>query len=271
LQGSGPGGRIVKADVISSAVGAPSAAGQPGAPVIRPVAGPGDQREPLSQTRQIIAQRLLASKTQIPHFYLNVEIDAGPLLEFRAQANAAEEQKGGGQKFTVNDFILKAVATSATQVPAVNAAFDGDAIIRFANVNLSVAIAIDDGLVTPVIREAQKKSLTEISAAVKDLAKRARENKLRLDEFQNGTITVSNLGAYGIDNFDAIINPPQAAILSIGAAAKRPIVDSNGQLGIGERMWIGMSCDHRVIDGAIGATFLQALRKLLESPALMLL
>jgi pyruvate dehydrogenase E2 component (dihydrolipoamide acetyltransferase) len=270
LQGSGPGGRIVKADVLAAAPSPVAAGAMAGLPVIRPVVGPNDKREPLSQTRQIIAQRLLASKTQIPHFYLNVEIDAGPLLEFRTQANAAEEQKSSGQKFTINDFILKAVATAAMQVPAVNAAFDGDAIVRFASVNLSVAIAIDDGLVTPVIREVQKKSLTEISAAVKDLAQRAKEKKLRLDEFQDGTITVSNLGAYGIDNFDAIINPPQAAILSIGAAAKKPIVDRNGQLAIGDRMWIGLSCDHRVIDGAIGATFLQALRKLLETPALML-
>jgi pyruvate dehydrogenase E2 component (dihydrolipoamide acetyltransferase) len=235
------------------------------------VVGPDDVRVPLSPIRTIIATRLLASKTQIPHFYLNIEVDAGPLMAFRAQANAAEEAKGSGVKFTVNDFILKAAASAATEVPAVNASFDVDAIVRFKNVNLAVAIAIDDGLVTPVIPEAQSKSLSEISAAVKDLAKRAKENKLRPDEFANGTLTISNLGAFGIDTFDAIINPPQAAILSIGAIVKKPVVDAGGQLAIGQRLWIGMSCDHRVVDGAVGATYLQALRKLIEAPALMLL
>jgi pyruvate dehydrogenase E2 component (dihydrolipoamide acetyltransferase) len=156
-------------------------------------------------------------------------------------------------------------------VPAVNASFDVDAIVRFKSVNLAVAIAIDDGLVTPVIPDAQAKSLSEISAAVKDLAKRAKENKLRPDEFAHGTLTISNLGAYGIDTFDAIINPPQAAILSIGAIVKKPVVDAAGQLAVGQRLWIGMSCDHRVVDGAVGATYLQALRKLIEAPALMLL
>jgi pyruvate dehydrogenase E2 component (dihydrolipoamide acetyltransferase) len=191
-------------------------------------------------------------------------------MTFRAQANQAEQAKGSGIKFTINDFLLKAAATAAAQVPAVNAAFDVDAIVRFKSVNLSVAIAVDDGLVTPVIRDAQNKSLTEISAAVKDFAKRAKENKLKPDEFAHGTLTISNLGAYGIDTFDAIINPPQAAILSIGAIVKKPVVNSAGQLAVGDRLWIGMSCDHRVVDGAVGATFLQSLRQLVEAPALML-
>jgi pyruvate dehydrogenase E2 component (dihydrolipoamide acetyltransferase) len=269
LEGTGPGGRIVRADVLSAGTNGGSAA--PGLPVIRPVVGPDDVRVPLSPIRTIIATRLLASKTQIPHFYLNIEVDAGPLMAFRAQANAAEEARGSGVKFTVNDFILKAAASAASEVPAINASFDVDAIVRFKNVNLAVAIAIDDGLVTPVIPEAQSKSLSEISTAVKDLAKRAKENKLRPDEFANGTLTISNLGAFGIDTFDAIINPPQAAILSIGAIVKKPVVDASGQLAVGQRLWIGMSCDHRVVDGAVGATYLQALRKLIEAPALMLL
>jgi pyruvate dehydrogenase E2 component (dihydrolipoamide acetyltransferase) len=270
LSGTGPGGRIVRADVLTAGTNGHSGAGAPGQPVIRPVMGPEDQRVPLSPIRTIIASRLLASKTQIPHFYLNIEVDAEPLMAFRAQANQAEEAKGSGVKFTVNDFILKAAATAAAEVPAVNASFDGDAIVRFKNVNLSVAIAIDDGLVTPVILEAQNKSLTEMSASVKELAKRAKENKLRPDEFANGTLTISNLGAYGIDSFDAIINPPQAAILSIGAIVKKPVVNASGQLVVGQRLWIGMSCDHRVVDGAVGATYLQALRRLIEAPALML-
>lgn len=271
VTGTGPGGRIIRADVLAAGTAAAhGAAPTPGLPVIRPTVGPQDVRVPLSPMRTIIASRLLASKTQIPHFYLNIEVDAGQLMTFRAQANQAEQAKGSGIKFTINDFLLKAAATAAAQVPAVNAAFDVDAIVRFKSVNLSVAIAVDDGLVTPVIRDAQNKSLTEISAAVKDFAKRAKENKLKPDEFAHGTLTISNLGAYGIDTFDAIINPPQAAILSIGAIVKKPVVNSAGQLAVGDRLWIGMSCDHRVVDGAVGATFLQALRQLVEAPALML-
>lgn len=268
LTGTGPGGRIVRADVIAAqqAASAPSKAAQ----TIRPVAGPDDKRLPLSGMRTIIAERLLASKTQIPHFYLNIEVDAAPLLALRQEVNVASEKKGGN-KYTLNDFILKAVSAAAAEVPAVNASFDGDSIVQFAAVNLSVAIAVEDGLVTPVIRSAQSKSLLEISTAVKDLAARARSRKLKPDEFAGGTVTVSNLGAYGIDNFDAIINPPQAVIVSIGASKKVPVVNAAGQIVAGDRMWVGMSCDHRVVDGAVGAQYLAALKKLLENPALMLI
>ena len=268
LTGTGPGGRIVRADVVAAqhAAAAPARAAQ----TIRPVAGPDDQRLPLSGMRTIIAERLLASKTQIPHFYLNIEVDAAPLLALRQEVNASPDQHGGN-KYTVNDFILKAVSAAAVSVPAVNASFDGDSIVQFTAVNLCVAIAVDDGLVTPVIRSAQSKSLLEISTAVKDLATRARSRKLTPDEFAGGTITVSNLGAYGIDNFDAIINPPQAVILSIGASKKVPVVNAAGSIVPGDRMWIGMSCDHRVVDGAVGAQYLAALKKLLENPALMLI
>ncbi len=268
ITGTGPGGRIVRADVL--------AAGQNAAPAakavqtIRPVAGPDDKRIPLTSMRTIIAERLLASKTQIPHFYLNIEVDAAPLIALRQEVNASSE-KTGGNKYTLNDFILKAVAAAAAEVPAVNAAFDGDSIVQFATVNLSVAIAVEDGLVTPVIKNAAGKSLLELSTSVKDLAGRARSKKLTPEEFQGGTITVSNLGAYGIDNFDAIINPPQSAIISIGASKKVPVVNAKGEIVPGDRMWIGMSCDHRVVDGAVGATYLAALRKLVENPALMLI
>jgi pyruvate dehydrogenase E2 component (dihydrolipoamide acetyltransferase) len=268
LAGTGPGGRIVRADVLSAPVGGSAPAGRP-VQTIRPVAGPDDQRIPLTGMRTIIADRLLASKTQIPHFYLNIEVDAAPILALRQEINAGTE-KSGSNKYTVNDFILKAVAAAAAQVPGVNASFDGDAIVQFAAVNVSVAIAVEEGLVTPVLRDAHRKSLLEISTAVKDFAARAKSKKLSPDEFAGGTITVSNLGAYGIDNFDAIINPPQSAILSIGAARKVPVVNAKGELTVGDRMWVGMSCDHRVIDGAVGATYLAALRKLLENPALML-
>jgi pyruvate dehydrogenase E2 component (dihydrolipoamide acetyltransferase) len=274
LQGTGPGGRIVRADVENAPVGGARGAAAPSAPAkaapsIRPEVGPEDTRIPLTGMRTVIAERLLASKTQLPHFYLQIEIDAAPLMEFRAHVNSQSE-KMSGNKFSVNDFILKAVVRSAVAVPAVNASFDGDAIVQFKHVNLSVAVAIPDGLVTPVIRNAETKTLLEISTAVKDFATRAKNKKLSADEFKGGTITVSNLGAYGIDQFSAIINPPQAAILSVGSIRATPVVNDKGQVVAGQRMWLGLSCDHRVVDGAVGATFLAEMRKLLENPALML-
>lgn len=271
LEGTGPGGRIVRADVESAPKGggAPSR-GVASTPAIRPVAGPEDERVPTSTMRNIIAERLLASKTQIPHFYLQIDIDAEPLMDFRAQLNATAE-KSGGNKYTFNDFILKAVIRGAQTVPAINAAWDGDAIVKFKSVGLSVAIAVEDGLVTPVIKQAEKKTLLEISQAVKDMATRAKNKKLTPDEFSGGTITVSNLGAYGIDQFSAIINPPQAAILSVGSIRNTPVVNDKGAIVAGKRMWLGLSGDHRVVDGAVAATFLAEMKKLLENPALMLL
>jgi pyruvate dehydrogenase E2 component (dihydrolipoamide acetyltransferase) len=275
LQGSGPGGRIVAKDVSGAQKNgkpssSPSTASTSVAAVPSTPAGENDQTIPLSGMRRIIAERLLASKTQLPHFYLHIEIDAAPLMKLRAQLNAASEA-AGGTKLTVNDFILKAVVTAAGKVPAVNASFAGDSIIQYSAVNLSVAVAVDEGLVTPVIRDAQRKSIGQISEAVKDLAGRARGKKLKPDEFQGGTITVSNLGAYGIEFFDAIINPPQALIVSAGAIIKKPVVDSKDQIVVGQRMAIGLSADHRVVDGAVGAQYLAELRRLLESPTLMLI
>ena len=271
IDGTGPGGRIVRADVEAAPKG--GAGGRPHTPTtpaIRPVAGPEDERLPTSSMRNIIAERLLASKTQIPHFYLQIDVDAQPLMDFRAQLNTTAE-KTGGNKYTFNDFILKAVIRSAQAVPAINAAWDGDAIVKFKSVGLSVAIAVEDGLVTPVIKQAEKKTLLEISQAVKDMAARAKNKKLTPDEFAGGTITVSNLGAYGIDQFSAIINPPQAAILAVGSIRTTPVVNDKGAVVPGQRMWLGLSGDHRVVDGAVAATFLAEVKKLLESPALMLL
>ncbi len=267
LSGSGPGGRIVAKDVQGAQPGTKAAA--PAAIVSTP-AGAGDQRIPLSGMRRVIAERLLASKTTIPHFYLNIEVDAGPLMKFRADANAASEAAGGA-KLTVNDFVLKAVVAAAVKVPAVNASFAGDAVIQYGSVNLSVAIAVEDGLVTPVIRDAQKKTLREISEAVKDFATRARAKKLKPEEYAGGTLTVSNLGSYGIDSFSAIINPPQALIIAVGAIVKKPVVNAKNEIVAGQRLNIGLSADHRVVDGAVGATYLAELRRLIESPALMLL
>jgi pyruvate dehydrogenase E2 component (dihydrolipoamide acetyltransferase) len=281
LAGSGPGGRIVQKDVLGAqgggSTGGKSAAAAPSAPaasfapaVASTPAGEGDQRIPLTGMRRTIAERLVASKQQIPHFYLNIEVDAGELMRIRAEVNADSEKAGLG-KLTVNDFIIKAATVAAARVPKVNASFAGDAVIQYANVNLSVAVAVEDGLVTPVICEAQKKSLREISTIVKDLAARARTKKLKPEEYQGGTMTISNLGSYGIDNFLAIVNPPQALILAIGAAIKKPVVDAKGQIVVGTRMNIGLSADHRVVDGAIGAEYLSELRRLIENPALMLI
>jgi pyruvate dehydrogenase E2 component (dihydrolipoamide acetyltransferase) len=261
----------VAADIGKAQPGAAarSAAPAPSAVPSTP-AGEGDQRIALSGMRRVIADRLLLSKTTIPHFYLNIEVDAAPLMKLRAEINAAADA-AGRSKLTVNDFVLKAVISAAVKVPAVNASFAGDAIIQYGGVHLSVAVAVEEGLVTPVIRDAQKKSIQQVSEAVKDLATRARSKKLKPEEYQGGTITVSNLGSYGIDSFSAIINPPQAMILSVGAIVKKPVVGANDQIVAGQRMSIGLSADHRVVDGAVGAQYLSELRRLIESPTLMLL
>ena len=270
LTGTGPGGRIVARDVESAPKGGASTAARSAAPVASMPAGEGDQRIPLSGMRRVIAERLLTSKTTIPHFYLTIEVDASKLMEFRATANAASEASGG-PKLTINDFVLKAVIAAAQKVPAVNASFAGDAIIQYGSIHLSVAVAVEEGLVTPVIRNAEKKSIREISESVKDLATRARSKKLKPDEYVGGTITVSNLGAYGIEDFCAIINPPQAMIIAIGAIVKKPVVGERDTIVVGQRMKITLSGDHRVVDGAVGATYLAELKKLIEAPALMLL
>jgi pyruvate dehydrogenase E2 component (dihydrolipoamide acetyltransferase) len=272
VAGSGPGGRIVAKDVLTArpgpAIATPTATSA--VPSIPPTpAGPNDTVIELSGMRRVIADRLLASKTQIPHFYLHVEVDAGPLMQFRSELNAASEA-AGGPKLTVNDFVLKAVVAAAVKVPAVNASFAGDSIIQYGSVNLSVAVAVDDGLVTPVVRDAQKRSIKDISEAVKDLATRARGKKLKPDEYQGGTITVSNLGAYGIEFFDAIINPPQSVIVSVGAILKKPVVGPGNAIIAGQRMAVGVSADHRVVDGAVAAQYLAEVKRLLENPTLML-
>ena len=296
LTGSGPGGRIIQRDVLGAATAAASvsqpAASQPAAapvapkPVDKPAAPAAPAPKPLaprtgafpaqtetrtalSGMRKTIADRLLASKTQIPHFYLHVEVDTAALTKLRAEVNKAGEKDG--TKVSVNDFILKAVAKALAAVPKVNASFAGDSVIQYGSVYLAVAVAIEDGLVTPVIKNAESKSLSEISYEVKDLAARARNKKLKPEEYQGGTFTVSNLGAYGIDRFDAIVNPPQAAILSVGGTMKKPVVNAAGEVVAGERMDLGLSCDHRVVDGALGAQFLAELKRLLESPLLLLL
>ncbi len=268
VTGSGPGGRVVAADVPQK--GGTAVASLSAAPAIPPTpAGAGDTKVPLSGMRKTIADRLVASKQQNPHFYLSIEVDAAPLMRIRKELNSANEA-AGAPKLTVNDFVLLAVGRAAANHPNINASWAGDSVIQYGSVNISVAVAVDDGLITPVIRDAHKLSLKEISAKVKDLATRAREKKLKPEEYQGGTITVSNLGSYGIEQFFAIINPPQAAILAVGAIVKKPVVNAKGEIVVGERMNISLSGDHRVVDGAVGAEYLSSLRRLIENPALML-
>ncbi|MEO7932043.1 MAG: dihydrolipoamide acetyltransferase family protein [Chthoniobacterales bacterium] len=282
ITGSGPGGRIVEKDVLAASSSASTnklapeakpAAVAPKAepkPVAVPVLPPGTTtRIPLSGMRKVIASRLVTSKTTIPHFYLGMEVDASPILSLRASLNSALEATGQA-KLTINDFVLKAVAAAVLRVPKVNASWDGDAIVEYGSVDISVAVAIDDGLITPVVRNAQGKTLAQISSEMKDLASRARSKKLKPEEYQGGTITVSSLGPFGIESFYAIVNPPQSVILAIGSIVKKPVVGPKGDIVAGDRMTIGFSADHRVIDGAVGAAFLVELRRYLEQPALAL-
>jgi pyruvate dehydrogenase E2 component (dihydrolipoamide acetyltransferase) len=288
ITGTGPGGRIVQADVrqaserapakqpeaappaAAAPAPAPAPAKAPPSAAPQPVAAaPEDKRIPLTGMRRAIASRLLEAKTTIPHFYLQAEIDAEPMVKLRQELNAALEA-AGQPKLTVNDFFLKATAQAATKVPQANASFDGDAVVQFANVQLACAVAVEDGLVTPVIRQAQTKSIGRISAEIKDLAGKARSKKLKPEDYQGGTMTVSNLGGYGVEQFFAIINPPQSLIVSVGTIVKKPVVGGDGTIRAGQRIAVGISCDHRVVDGAIGAQFLAELKKLLENPVLLL-
>ena len=270
VKGTGPEGRVTETDVRAAAKKKPVEAGVSPAPKQpAPLPLQGGSRIQLSGMRKGIAERLVQSKAPVPHFYLNIDIDAGPLMEARAELKTAGEDSDTS-KITVNDFVLKGAVMAAVKVPKVNASFDNDAIVQYADVDLGIAVAIEDGLLTPVIRAAQDKSLREISELAKDLANRARNKRMKPEEFQGGSFTVSNLGGMGIDSFSAIINPPQGFILAVGRINKMPVIDNCDQIIIGHRMSIWMSCDHRVIDGALGAVYLKELRLLLENPALLL-
>ncbi|HWA11111.1 MAG TPA: pyruvate dehydrogenase complex dihydrolipoamide acetyltransferase [Opitutaceae bacterium] len=277
IRGSGPGGRIVREDVLAAQkAGASVPAAAPSAPraaapaPAAPIPAEG-KLVPVSNMRATIARRLVEAKSSIPHFYLDLEIDAGPLLELRSQLNTSLEKDG--VKLSVNDFILKAAAEALVRVPAVNCSWDASgqgAIRQHGAIHVSFAVAIEDGLITPVIRGTNAKTLLTISSEAKALAKRAKEKKLAPAEFTGGTFCVTNLGMMGIDRFCAIINPPNAAILAVGATVKKPVV-KNDQVVVGQRMTLTLSCDHRVVDGATGATYLTAIRELLERPSLLLL
>ncbi|MGQ0814447.1 MAG: pyruvate dehydrogenase complex dihydrolipoamide acetyltransferase [Gemmatimonadota bacterium] len=260
IQGSGPGGRITKRDIE----GAAAAPARPRAPA---PGGPEYEDVPLTQMRKTIAKRLATSIGPIPTFYLTIEVDMTSLQ--RARENVNKRLEESGIKTSVNDFIIKAVAAALRQHPEVNAQWTDTAIRRFNRVHIGVAVAVEDGLITPVVRDADAKGVAEISQQVRELAKRARDRKLQPDEYTGATFSISNLGMFGIDEFTAIINPPEAAILAVGKSEEKVVV-VNGEMVVQPRMRVTMSCDHRVIDGATGARFLQTLRQYLEEPAMML-
>jgi pyruvate dehydrogenase E2 component (dihydrolipoamide acetyltransferase) len=284
LSGSGPHGRIVKADIesaLAKGVGkaAPKAAAEkpaekpaaaPAAPTPAPAAGAPDaphKEISLSNMRKVIARRLTESKQQIPHFYLTVDCELDALLKLRKDLN---ERKGATYKLSVNDLIIKATAIAIRQKPAVNAMWGGDKLYQLEDIDVSVAVAIEGGLITPIIRKADQKGLATISAEMKDLASRAKEGKLKPEEFQGGGFSISNLGMFGIKEFSAVINPPQACILAVGAGEQRPVV-KNGALAIATVMSCTLSVDHRVVDGALGAEWLQAFKGLIEDPMSLML
>ncbi|WP_174503204.1 pyruvate dehydrogenase complex dihydrolipoamide acetyltransferase [Acidiphilium sp. C61] len=277
LKGSGPNGRIVKADIDAARGRAPEAVAP--APKASPAAAPAQAAAtpaapitaphdaiPHSSMRKVIAKRLQAAKQTIPHFYLSMDVELDALLKLRAELNAQSPKEGPGAfKLSVNDLIIKAVAVALRRVPAANASFTEEAMIRYHDVDISVAVAIPDGLITPIIRKADQKGLAAISNEMKDLAARAKAGKLKPDEFQGGSFSISNLGMFGISSFSAIINPPQGGILAIGAGEKRPVVKGE-QIAIATMMTVTLSCDHRVVDGAIGAEFLAAFKSIVEQP-----
>jgi len=286
VAGSGPHGRIVKADVegataapkaaAPAAVGAPAAAAAPAAAptglstdmVLKTYEGRPFTEVKLDGMRKTIAARLSEAKQTVPHFYLRRDIELDELMAFRAQLNAGLEARG--VKLSVNDFVIKACALALQQVPAANAAWAGDRVLQFEKSDVAVAVAIEGGLFTPVLRDSETKTLSALSTEMKYLAKRARDRKLAPHEYQGGSFAISNLGMFGIDNFDAIINPPHAAILAVGAGVKKPVVKSDGSLGVATVMSVTLSVDHRVIDGALGANLLQAIKDNLENPFAML-
>ena len=262
VTGTGPHGRIVRRDVEAARDRAPTAA-----PAAAPLAGrPAARRVPHTGMRRAIARRLTESKQHVPHFYLTVDCRMDALLALRAQAN-----QGGAVKLSVNDFIVRAAALALREVPEVNASWHDDDIEYHAGADVSVAVATDGGLVTPIVRDADVKPLSAISGEIAELAGRAKVNRLKPEEFTGGSLTVSNLGMYGISQFAAIINPPQAAILAVGAAERRPVVDAEGQLAAANMMTVTLSADHRVVDGAVGARWLAAFRALIENPVRILL
>jgi pyruvate dehydrogenase E2 component (dihydrolipoamide acetyltransferase) len=259
IAGSGPNGRVLKADVEAASRAAPAVARAP------EIIGPAWEEIPHSSVRRVIAQRLGEAKRNIPHFYLTIDCNVDALLDARKQINDLIE----GSKLSVNDFVIKAAALTLRKFPAVNASWTDNAIRRYRDVDISVAVATPNGLITPVVRSADRKSLGRISVEMKELSERAKLGRLRPEEFQGGGFTISNLGMYGIREFAAIINPPQACILAVGSAEQRPVV-RDGALAVASMMTCTLSVDHRAVDGALGSEFLAAFKKVIEAPIAML-
>jgi len=267
INGSGPNGRVVKLDVehAKPAGAIKTQSTGPNAKALADMLGMAYTTTPVTKMREVIASRLLESKQTVPHFYLTVECRIDALNEARVNVN---EQADGKYKLSVNDFVIKATAMALQDVPGANASWSDDVIINYENSDVSVAVATPNGLITPIIKEAEHKGLPAISVEMKELAKKARDGKLAPHEFQGGTCSVSNLGMFGITEFSAIINPPQACIIAVGAGVEKPIVN-NGRVEIGTTMKATLSCDHRVVDGAVGAQFLSAFKKYIENPVLL--
>jgi pyruvate dehydrogenase E2 component (dihydrolipoamide acetyltransferase) len=266
VHGSGPGGRIVRKDVEAAQMG--TGAGVPQGRVPAPsvgAAGPEFEDQPLSQMRAIIAKRMPLSKAPVPHFYVSSEVAMDRAWELREELNGLE----GQPKISVNDFVVRACALALLQHPGVNASFQGESIRVHHRAHIGIAVALEEGLITPVLRDCHAKSLSQIAVESRDLAERARNRKLRAQEMSGATFSISNLGMYDVTEFSAIINPPEGAILAVGTVRKVPVVDDAG-LGVGRRMMMTISCDHRVMDGAMGARFLQDVKRLLEEPLRLL-
>jgi len=283
ITGTGPHGRIVQHDVAAALKRGPARApAAPGAAPAVPGAAPAGAvlskaqvfalagntpytEIPMTGMRRTVARRMVEAKTTVPHFYLTIDCDIDPLLRMRSELVEA-----GGAKLSVNDFVVKAAALALRKVPRANASWSDEAILLWSEVNIAVAVALDDGLITPIVRNADTKRLPEISAEMRDLGARARSGKLKLAEFQGGTFSLSNLGMYGIKDFAAVINPPHGCILAVGAGEQRPVV-KNGALAVGTVMSCTLACDHRVVDGAVGAQYLAEFKKLIEHPAILLM
>jgi pyruvate dehydrogenase E2 component (dihydrolipoamide acetyltransferase) len=282
ISGSGPNGRIVRADVeAAKSAPAPAAAPAAEAPAAKPAVAPAPIKAaaitaphklvPHTGMRRVISRRLTESKQTVPHFYLTMDIELDALLKLRGELNARSSKDGAGAfKLSVNDMIIKAAAIALRRVPKVNASFTEEGVAFYDDVDVSVAVAIPDGLITPIIRRADQKGLATISNEMKDLGLRARAGKLKPEEFQGGGFSVSNLGMFGVKDFQAIINPPQAAILAVGAGEPRPVV-KDGALAVATVMSATLSVDHRVVDGALGAEWLQAFKAIIQEPLNLML
>ncbi|MDA8252180.1 MAG: pyruvate dehydrogenase complex dihydrolipoamide acetyltransferase [Rhodospirillales bacterium] len=286
LTGSGPNGRIIKADIEAAQGRAPAAAQAPAAAAQAPVAAPVPAAPaakpaapitaphtllPHTSMRKVIARRLAEAKQLVPHFYVSIDVELDALLKLRGELNAKSAKDGPAAfKLSVNDLIIKAAAITLRRVPKVNASFTDDATVLYDDVDISVAVSIPDGLITPIIRKADQKGLAAISNEMKDLAVRAKAGKLKPEEFQGGGFSISNMGMYGVSTFAAIINPPQAAILAVGAGQQRPVV-KDGQLAVATVMTCTLSVDHRIVDGALGAEWLAEFKRVVEDPLSLML